>query len=135
MISSTSRSTARGWGLLTCLVAAVTFPLAAQAESATRSPKPDPLDPKAAVPALTYASSLKLDQRVASVGPTSWREANDTVTRIGGWRVYAREASQPATESKPTPFPAAPQPLAPTAPAVLPAPAVTPHAHGGHPKP
>ena len=125
MISSTSRSTARGWGLLTCLVAAVTFPLAAQAESAARSPKPDPLDPKAAVPALTYASSLKLDQRVASVGPTSWREANDTVTRIGGWRVYAREASQSAPESKPTP----------AAPAVLPAPAATPHAHGGHPKP
>ena len=135
MVSSTSRLTARGWGLLTCLVAAVTFPLAAQAESATRSPKPDPLDTKAAVLALTYASSLKLDQRVASVGPTSWREANDTVTRIGGWRVYAREASQPAPESKPTPAAAEPQPLAPTAPAVLPAPAARPHAHGGHPKP
>ena len=24
-----------------------------------------------------------------------WREANDTVNRIGGWRVYAREAQQP----------------------------------------
>ena len=135
MVSSTSRSTARGWKLLTCLVAAATFPLAAQAESTTRSPKPDPLDPRATVPAQTYASSLKLDQRIASEGPTSWREANDTVTRIGGWRIYAREASQSAPESKPTPAPAAPEPLAPAAPAVLPAPAATPHAHGGHPKP
>jgi len=24
-----------------------------------------------------------------------WREANDTVGKIGGWRFYAREASQP----------------------------------------
>ena len=135
MVSSTSRSTARGWGLLTCLVAAATFPLAAQAESAARSPKPDPLDPGAPGPALAYASSLKLDQRVASEGPTSWREANDTVTRIGGWRVYAREAGQPARESKPTPSPATPQPPAPAEPAVLPVPATTPHAHGGHPKP
>jgi hypothetical protein len=25
----------------------------------------------------------------------SWREANDTVNRIGGWRAYAREAKPP----------------------------------------
>ena len=25
----------------------------------------------------------------------SWREANDTVERIGGWRAYAKEAQQP----------------------------------------
>jgi len=35
-----------------------------------------------------------------------WREANDTVGKIGGWRFYAREASQPdaadiSTEPKP----------------------------------
>ena len=30
---------------------------------------------------------------------TPWREANDTVTQIGGWRAYAKEAqqSEPAT--------------------------------------
>ena len=26
-----------------------------------------------------------------------WKEANDNVGQIGGWRVYAREASQPDT--------------------------------------
>jgi hypothetical protein len=35
-----------------------------------------------------------------------WRDANDTVGKIGGWRFYAREASQPdavdkSTEPKP----------------------------------
>lgn len=28
---------------------------------------------------------------------TPWREANDNVGRIGGWREYAREARQPAS--------------------------------------
>ena len=33
----------------------------------------------------------------------SWREANDNVGRIGGWRTYLREAQQPdAPASAPT---------------------------------
>jgi hypothetical protein len=37
-----------------------------------------------------------------------WREANDAVGKIGGWRFYAKEASQPdaadtPTKSKPDP--------------------------------
>ena len=33
----------------------------------------------------------------------SWREANENVDRIGGWRAYAKEAQQPesATPAKP----------------------------------
>ena len=27
----------------------------------------------------------------------SWRQANDTVQGVGGWRAYAREAAQPAS--------------------------------------
>ena len=27
----------------------------------------------------------------------SWKEANERVNRIGGWRAYAREAAQPAS--------------------------------------
>ena len=36
----------------------------------------------------------------------SWREANETVDRIGGWRAYARDAQQPdaATPAKPDPL-------------------------------
>jgi hypothetical protein len=31
----------------------------------------------------------------------SWREANDRVGEIGGWRVYAKEAQQTRTQDKP----------------------------------
>lgn len=31
-----------------------------------------------------------------------WREANDTVGKIGGWQFYAREASQPDAVEKST---------------------------------
>lgn len=32
-----------------------------------------------------------------------WKDANDTVGKIGGWRAYAKEAAQPAnTADKPT---------------------------------
>lgn len=31
----------------------------------------------------------------------SWREANDRVGEIGGWRVYAREAQQTRAQDKP----------------------------------
>ena len=30
------------------------------------------------------------------VPPLAWREANDAVERIGGWRAYAREAQRRA---------------------------------------
>lgn len=49
----------------------------------------------------------------------SWREANDRVGLIGGWRAYAREAQAPAG-------PAAPASQAPGSPAVTPGPALVP---------
>lgn len=55
----------------------------------------------------------------------SWREANDTVGRIGGWREYAREAN-PQTGGTPSPPGNAPSPAAPAAPA-----AKDPHAGHG----
>ncbi|MDP3762269.1 MAG: hypothetical protein Q8R01_17325 [Ramlibacter sp.] len=30
-----------------------------------------------------------------------WRQANDTVQGVGGWRAYAREAAQPASAAAP----------------------------------
>ena len=64
------------------------------AQSAPK-PNPDPLNPNAVVPAAIYASPLARYRPAGDVKVGSWREANDTVTRIGGWRVYAREAAQP----------------------------------------
>lgn len=64
-------------------------PCAAQA-------RPDPLDATAPVPALTYRSSLNNFRVSGDDKPVSWKEANDTAARIGGWRAYAREVRAPA---------------------------------------
>lgn len=56
--------------------------------------RPDPLDPTAIAPPMAYESSLRQYRRFADEKSIAWRDANDTVTRIGGWRTYAREAQQ-----------------------------------------
>ena len=97
---------------------------AVQAQTASPGPRPDPLDPQATVPALVYQSSFNAYRRLGEDKPLSWREANDTVTRIGGWRVYTREAQQ--AEPVAAPASAASQP-----PMAKP----MPHGHHGHHKP
>ena len=59
--------------------------------------RPDPLDPKASIPPLVHGSAFLQYRSLADAPVGSWRDANDTVTRIGGWRVYARDAAQPAS--------------------------------------
>lgn len=70
--------------------------------------RPDPLDPKAAVPALRYESATAQYRRLSDERIVSWRDANDAVARIGGWRVYARETQQaePPTSASPAAKPA-----------------------------
>ena len=41
-----------------------------------------------------YRSALEGYQRYTDEKPVNWKEANDTTARIGGWREYAKEASQ-----------------------------------------
>ena len=41
---------------------------------------------------LEYRSAFERYNRFEDPPSRSWREANDTVGRIGGWRAYAREA-------------------------------------------
>ena len=112
--------------------------LAAQAQPAAPTTRPDPLDPKANVPALTYESSFGQYRKLGDEKRLSWREANDTVARIGGWRVYAREAQQPdaAAPAKPGEPAATAKPAPPTS-AVPPAdkPMPMPAGHGGHKMP
>lgn len=81
------------WLLLSALTAAHAQP---PSPPDTRSARPDPLDAQASVPALRYVSPLAAYRRVGEDSPVSWREANDLVTRIGGWRAYTREAQLPA---------------------------------------
>jgi hypothetical protein len=97
-----------------CAVAALS--VAAQPSSPAR---PDPLDPAAAVPPTHYRSPLPSGRPTAELPLVTWREANDNVARIGGWRAYAREvAAQP-------PSSAASVPRAPGAPGDL-------GGHAGH---
>ena len=100
-----------------------------QAQAAAKAAWADPLDPKASVPALSYESSFSQYRRLVDEKPVSWRDANDTVTRIGGWRVYAREAQQPDPAPATKPVDAAP--AAKPSDSAKPMPA----GHGGHKMP
>lgn len=90
-------------------VACAALTLLASTGSAQTPPRtrPDPLDPAARVPAVHAPSSLAGYRRLAEQPVGSWREANETVNRIGGWRAYAREASQPAAAAPAASAPAA----------------------------
>jgi hypothetical protein len=108
--------------------------LTAQAQPAAKASRPDPLDPKSSVPALSYESSFSQYRPLGDEKPVAWRDANDTVTRIGGWRVYAREAQQP------DPAPAAKPPDAspaakPNEPGITTPAKPMPAGHGGHKMP
>lgn len=82
--------------------------------------RPDPLDGAADVPRVVHRSPFAQYQRLAEQPVGSWREANETANRLGGWRAYAREAREPA----PAPAAAASQPAS--------APGAAPAGHGGH---
>jgi len=103
--------------------------LAAQAQAQPTTTRPDPLDPKARVPATRYESSLGQARRIGDDKPVAWREANEAVARIGGWRVYAREAQQPDAPPS-TPPAVTPAQSAASTPAATTKPA--PAGHGGH---
>jgi hypothetical protein len=48
-----------------------------------------------------YRSALEGYQPYTDEKTGNWKEANDTTARIGGWREYAKEASQPESGAKP----------------------------------
>ena len=100
--------------------------------------RPDPLDPKATVPALRYESAIAQYRRLSDEKTVSWRDANDTVARIGGWRVYAREAQQADPPASASASASAPTPPVSRPPAGMPADTTqkpTPAGHGGHKQP
>lgn len=97
----------------------------ASAQPTPTARRPDPLDPMATVPAVRHESAMAQYPRLSDEKTVSWRDANDAVARIGGWRVYAREAQQADP-------PAAKQPGAmPSDMTQKPMPA----GHGGHKQP
>ena len=68
---------------------------AAQAWGQPMTSRSDPADPKAVVKPTVYRSAFDEYRKHREQKVESWKESNDNVGRIGGWRVYAREAQQP----------------------------------------
>lgn len=78
-----------------------------------------PIDPAA----LKFRSVFERYQSFRDEKVGSWRDANDTVTRVGGWRAYLKEAQRPDASGNATPE-AEPRPV--------PAPSGKPDPHAGH---
>jgi len=82
------------------------WPLAMLA--AALSPTAGAQQPPQAPSPLPFQSGLEGYKRFADqpVGP--WKQINDEVGRIGGWKTYAKEAREPKGEASPPP-PTSPQ--------------------------
>lgn len=76
--------------------------------------------PPQTVTMLAYPAAFATYKGYTEQPVMSWREANDTVGNIGGWRVYAREAAQEM------------QPAASAATASTPAPVSQEDGHSAH---
>jgi hypothetical protein len=70
----------------------------------------DPLDATAPVPRLQHESAFTAHRRWGAVLALPWREANDEVARICGWRADAREsqAAEAARQRSPADAASAP---------------------------
>lgn len=81
---------------------AATAPLA-WAQPVASGSNADPQDAKASVPRVIYQSSLAKYRLFSDEELMSWKETNDNVGSIGGWRAYAKEAQQPEPAVDSTP--------------------------------
>lgn len=119
------------WRLVGWLAAATVTGAAAQTPTQPQPPvqalaappaqRPDPLNAQTEVPPAVHQPAFAAYRAAAEPQVGSWKAANDTVTRIGGWRAYAREAAAPAP--------------AVAAPAAAGAASRSPAGHHGHGKP
>jgi len=91
---------------------------------AQQQARPDPADPRSSAPSISYVSPLQQYHPLGDEQVTSWKAANDLVEKIGGWRIYAKEAQEPE--------PAAEQAGRPYQPSAPPAKSPTQGGHSGH---
>jgi hypothetical protein len=68
----------------------------ALAQPAPPAARPDPLNAEASVPPTQHRSAFASYRPQGEPALATWKDANDTVGRIGGWRSYARDAHPPA---------------------------------------
>ncbi|MBC7600341.1 MAG: hypothetical protein H7238_15170 [Polaromonas sp.] len=77
------------------MLAALALWTGAHAQSPTQA------SPASASPPTEFRSSFEGYQAHTEEKIINWKEANDRVGRIGGWRAYAKEAQQPSGGSAP----------------------------------
>ncbi len=73
----------------------------------------NPGDPRAQVPSLQYSSPFAGYRPFAAGAVGPWKDVNDEVARIGGWKAYAREAYEASKQAAPATDGAAKAPAAP----------------------
>ena len=88
---------------------------------------PEPADSQASVASSLYRSPFHDYRPLGEEKLLPWKATNDEVARIGGWRAYAKEASETASAQPTTP--------ADKAPATLSKPSVADNPHSGHQRP
>jgi hypothetical protein len=65
-----------------------------------------PTPPAPQAPAVEYQSIFDRYLKYVEQPVAAWRESNDNVGRVGGWRAYAREAHRPDVPDAIAPAPA-----------------------------
>jgi len=75
---------------------------AATAQTPSKSPDTDPINAQATVPPAVHRSAITTYRSAGDQSVGSWREANQTVNRIGGWRTYAKERAAEEVPSSPS---------------------------------
>ena len=63
--------------------------------------------PRPVIPSGSYRSSFEGYQPFTDENVRPWKESNDTVRTVGGWRAYAKEASDATGTNAEPPKPAA----------------------------
>ena len=114
------------------VLALVALPGVAQVNTAAAEPLSNSkatATAQAAPTALPYRSVFDGYQPFTDEKVKSWKDSNNTVGKIGGWRAYAKEAAEPSSADKQVPAVTPPKPATPASTA----PAPNPHAgHGKH---
>ncbi|MDY7579076.1 hypothetical protein RGU70_12155 [Herbaspirillum sp. RTI4] len=87
------------------LTLASSFALAQTPTEIKKPLRPDPFSAELSVEAVPYRSAFTGYRPLRDEPVAAWKNSNDLTGKIGGWRVYAREAGQPdaATESAVSP--------------------------------
>ncbi len=99
-----------GWARSVLPVGLMLALTVAHAQPQANTPKPlrfDPASAEAPAEPLVYRSSFTGYRALRDDPVKAWKDSNDLTAKIGGWRVYAKEARQPDTPNAvPTSAPA-----------------------------